>query len=84
MVDIEEDIRSLQLDSAGNPLAYWFLRFYSFLLLSMILCHFILIFSIQYWLWICGIAEDNNGVVNPEDGKPEEVEKYDKMDEGWL
>ncbi|RZB95363.1 Eukaryotic peptide chain release factor GTP-binding subunit ERF3A isoform A [Glycine soja] len=40
-MDIEEDIRSLQLDS----------------------------------------AEDNNGVVNPEDGKPEEVEKYDKMDE---
>ncbi|XP_020220414.1 eukaryotic peptide chain release factor GTP-binding subunit ERF3A isoform X1 [Cajanus cajan] len=41
-MDIEEDIRSLQLDSA---------------------------------------AEDNNGVVNPEDGKPEEVEKSDKMDE---
>ncbi|XP_027340784.1 eukaryotic peptide chain release factor GTP-binding subunit ERF3A-like isoform X2 [Abrus precatorius] len=41
MVDIEEDIRSLQLDS----------------------------------------AEDNNGVVNAEDGKPE-VEKSDKMDEG--
>ncbi|KAG5041798.1 hypothetical protein JHK85_014274 [Glycine max] len=41
MVDIEEDIRSLQLDS----------------------------------------AEDNNGVVNAEDGRPEEVEKSDKMDE---
>ncbi|KAK7320868.1 hypothetical protein VNO77_30759 [Canavalia gladiata] len=26
-------------------------------------------------------AEDNNGVVNPEDGKPGEVEKSDKMDE---
>jgi len=23
-------------------------------------------------------------VVTPEDGKPEEVEKSDKMDEGWL
>ncbi|CAJ1936675.1 unnamed protein product [Sphenostylis stenocarpa] len=41
MIDIEEDIRSLQLES----------------------------------------AEDNNGVVNPEDGKPEEVEKSDQMDE---
>ncbi|XP_061374567.1 uncharacterized protein LOC133316802 [Gastrolobium bilobum] len=41
-MDIEEDIRSLQLDSA---------------------------------------VEDNNGVVNPEDGKPEEVEKSDKMEE---
>ncbi|KAK7320152.1 hypothetical protein RJT34_04886 [Clitoria ternatea] len=41
-MDIEEDIRSLQLES----------------------------------------AEDNNGVVNPEDGKPEEVEKSDEMDEG--
>ncbi|KAH1079815.1 hypothetical protein GLYMA_05G243400v4 [Glycine max] len=41
-MDIEEDIRSLQLDSA---------------------------------------AEDNNGVVNAEDGRPEEVEKSDKMDE---
>lgn len=50
----------------------------------MILCHFILIFCIQYWLGICGIAEDNNGVVNAEDGRPEEVEKSDKMDEGWL
>ncbi|KAI4347233.1 hypothetical protein L6164_008062 [Bauhinia variegata] len=40
-MDIEEDIRSLQLDS----------------------------------------AEDNNGVVNPEDAKLEEVEKSDKMDE---
>ncbi|KAF7819946.1 eukaryotic peptide chain release factor GTP-binding subunit ERF3A-like [Senna tora] len=40
--DIEEDIRSLQLDS----------------------------------------AEDNNGVVNPEDAKPEEVDSSDKMDEG--
>ncbi|XP_040871698.1 eukaryotic peptide chain release factor GTP-binding subunit ERF3A isoform X2 [Glycine max] len=40
-MDIEEDIRSLQLDS----------------------------------------AEDNNGVVNAEDGRPEEVEKSDKMDE---
>ncbi|KAJ7975193.1 Elongation factor [Quillaja saponaria] len=40
-MDIEEDIRSLQLDS----------------------------------------AEDNNGVVNPEDAKPEEVENSDKMDE---
>ncbi|KAK7344761.1 hypothetical protein VNO77_14783 [Canavalia gladiata] len=26
-------------------------------------------------------TEDNNGVVNPEDGKPGEVEKFDKMDE---
>ncbi|KAK7358162.1 hypothetical protein VNO77_00085 [Canavalia gladiata] len=41
IMDIEEDIRSLQLDS----------------------------------------AEDNNGVVNPEDGKPGEVEKSDRMDE---
>ncbi|KOM43407.1 hypothetical protein LR48_Vigan05g101100 [Vigna angularis] len=41
MIDIEEDIRSLQLES----------------------------------------AEDNNGMVNPEDGRPEEVEKSDKMDE---
>ncbi|BAT72656.1 hypothetical protein VIGAN_01008200 [Vigna angularis var. angularis] len=40
-MDIEEDIRSLQLES----------------------------------------AEDNNGMVNPEDGRPEEVEKSDKMDE---
>ncbi|RDX84858.1 hypothetical protein CR513_34027, partial [Mucuna pruriens] len=40
-MDIEEDIRSLQLES----------------------------------------AEDSNGVVNPEDAKPEEVEKSDKMDE---
>lgn len=31
----------------------------------------------------CDIAEDTNGVVNPEDGK-EGVEKSDKMDEGWL
>ncbi|XP_027357666.1 eukaryotic peptide chain release factor GTP-binding subunit ERF3A isoform X2 [Abrus precatorius] len=41
-MDIEEDIRSLQLESA---------------------------------------AEDNNGVGSPEDGKAEEVEKSDKMDE---
>ncbi|KAK7370084.1 hypothetical protein VNO80_12138 [Phaseolus coccineus] len=40
-MDIEEDIRSLQLES----------------------------------------ADDNTGVVNPDDGKPEEVEKSDKMDE---
>ncbi|KAK9272524.1 hypothetical protein L1049_002897 [Liquidambar formosana] len=41
MLDIEEDIRSLQLDS----------------------------------------SEDNNGVPNPEDAKPEVVEKSDKMEE---
>ncbi|XP_054817466.1 uncharacterized protein LOC129317134 isoform X1 [Prosopis cineraria] len=41
-MDIEEDIRSLQLDS----------------------------------------SEDNNGVVNPEDAKPEEVDNSAKMDEG--
>ncbi|XP_043813346.1 eukaryotic peptide chain release factor GTP-binding subunit isoform X6 [Manihot esculenta] len=42
MVDIEEEIRSLQLDSA---------------------------------------AEDNTGVINPEDAKLEEVEKLDRMEE---
>ncbi|XP_059453395.1 uncharacterized protein LOC132183941 isoform X2 [Corylus avellana] len=41
MIDIEEEIRSLQLDS----------------------------------------AEENNGVVNPEDAKAEEVEEVDKMEE---
>lgn len=29
------------------------------------------------------LAEENNGVVNPEDAKPEEVEVVDKMEEGW-
>ncbi|KAF2309062.1 hypothetical protein GH714_000306 [Hevea brasiliensis] len=43
MVDIEEEIRSLQLDSAG--------------------------------------AEENNGVINAEDAKTEEVEKLDRMEE---
>lgn len=42
-MDLEEDIRSLQLES----------------------------------------AEDDNGAINPEDAKPEEVEKMDGVDEGW-
>lgn len=29
------------------------------------------------------IAEDNTGVINPEDAKLEEVEKLDRMEEGW-
>lgn len=29
------------------------------------------------------LAEENNGVVNPEDAKAEEVEEVDKMEEGW-
>lgn len=33
----------------------------------------------MYWI----LAEENNGVVNPEDAKSEEVEKVDKMEEGW-
>ncbi|KAF8025206.1 hypothetical protein BT93_F2139 [Corymbia citriodora subsp. variegata] len=42
-MDLEEDIRSLQLES----------------------------------------ADDNNGAINPEDAKPEEVEKMDESEEGW-
>lgn len=33
-------------------------------------------------LWL-DLAEDTNGVVDPEDAK-EEVEELDKMEEGWL
>lgn len=29
------------------------------------------------------LAEENNGVVNPGDARPEEVEVVDKMEEGW-
>lgn len=29
------------------------------------------------------LVEDANGVTNPEDVKPWEMEKADKMDEGW-
>lgn len=29
------------------------------------------------------LASEVNGVINPEDAKPEEVEEVDKMEEGW-
>jgi len=35
-------------------------------------------------LWMCSIlAEENNGVVHPEDPTHEETEKVDETEEGW-
>lgn len=41
--------------------------------------------SFEYFRLCCdwNLAEENNGVVNPEDAKAEEVEEVDKMEEGW-
>ena len=78
MVDIEEEIRSLQLDSSGTIPGTHFsinsscgdLRF------KAVGLFLYLLFIIYFW------AEDNNGVVNPEAAKLEQIEESDKMDVG--
>lgn len=41
--------------------------------------HAFLMFQCLYFI----LAEENNGVPNPERAKPEVVDKDDKMEEGW-
>lgn len=77
-VDIEEDIRSLQLDSAGSVRQT---RMVYFKLGWILYLAFRLCFNFQCLYQI--LAEENNGMANPEEEKPEEVENEDKMEEGW-
>lgn len=37
---------------------------------------------LSLYLWFVLLAEDNNGVDNPEAAKPEQIEESDKMDVG--
>lgn len=85
MIDLEEDIRSLQLESAGTVL-----RLTTYVL-SVIFFYQSFPWRITGWtsvlnvFWELGfnLAEDYNGAINPEDAKPEELEKMDETDEGW-
>ena len=90
-VDIEEENRSLQLDSAGNLkwvclYPFFFIFFFGFFLglcLVSWLVVFVLILNLSGLCFHSNLAEDN-GVVNPEEPKAEEVEKTDRMEEGWY
>ena len=89
IVDIEEEIRSLQLDSADTTEMIGILVFPIYNMDGWVLFFvwtYIYIYIYIYCLCLYwNLAEDNNGVVNAEDeiAQHEELEKVDKMEEGW-
>lgn len=78
MVDIEEEIRSLQLDSAGTIGTTHKLQLVSQLVRY---CSLFEYFCLSF-IW--NLAEDYNGGVNADDSKHEEPVKVDTMEEGWY
>lgn len=82
-VDIEADIRSLQLDSAGIILNLSFFFFFCWIFYAIIVGCVCLNLRVFVVLFDWYLLEDN-GVVNPEEPKPEEVEATDRMEAGWL